>query len=94
MHYETVIWAFNDMDAARRLWPRVKSLIEKQVEDGQLELSLADQRRVITAVVNDLLEEEKAAKAANTGWCGPKPIEMLLKRFRKADPALPQQLSA
>lgn len=91
MRSETVTWAFDDMAAARRLWPRVKALIEKQVEDGQLKLSVADQQRVITAVVNDLLEEEKAA---NSGWCAPKPIEKLLKRFRKTDPALPQQVLA
>jgi len=93
MHFESVTWAYDDMDAARRLWPRVKTLIEKQVEDGQLELSLADQRRVITAVVNDLLEAEKAGNAPLSGWCAPKPIENLLKLFRKTDPALPQQVS-
>ena len=61
MWHETVTWAYHDMDAARRLWPRVKTLIEKQIEEGDLDLSLAEQRRLITAVVDDLLEQEKRA---------------------------------
>ncbi len=91
MRHETIVWAYNDMAAARRLWPRVKTLIERQIEEGDLELSLTDQRRVITAVVNDLLLQEKQGKA---NWCGPKPIERLLRRFRKTENALPQHLSA
>lgn len=80
------------MDAARRLWPRVKTLIEKQVSEGDLELSLADQRRVISAVVNDLLEQEK--RDAQGKWCAPKSIEKLLRRFRKTETPLHPQLSA
>lgn len=91
MRQETVVWAYSDMDAARRLWPRVRRIIEEQVEHGELELSLADQRRVIAAVVNDLLEQEKAG---NTGFSSTKAIEKLLRPFRRRDTRVPQQQTA
>lgn len=92
MRHETVVWAYNDMDAARRLWPRVKRIIEQQVESGELELSLTEQRRVIAAVVDDLLEQEKQGK---TGDMAAKPFERLLRRLRKpANDEFPQPQSA
>lgn len=91
MRQETVVWAYSDMEAARRLWPRVKSLIEQQVACGALELSLSDQRRVIAAVVNDLLEQEKNG---TINWCQPKSINRFLRRFRKLAAAQPEQQSA
>lgn len=94
MRHETVTWAYNDMDAARRLWPRVKTLIEKQIEEGDLKLSLAEQRRLITAVVNDLLEQEKCGAQGKTGWCAPKPIEKLLRRLRRSDTPLEPHAAA
>lgn len=94
MRHETVTWAYHDMDAARRLWPRVKTLIEKQIEEGGLELSLAEQRRLITAVVDDLLEQEKRAAQGKTGWCAPKPIEKLLRRLRKSNTTLEPHAAA
>ena len=78
--HENVIWAYEDMDAARCLWPRVKIAIEHQVRDGDLDLSIRDQRRVIAAVVNDLLEQEKA-ECQN--WGAPKSLERLLQHFLK-----------
>ena len=92
MHQETVVWAYTDMDAARRLWPRVKRIIEDKVERGELALSLADQRRVIAAVVNDLLEQEK--QAGKPGIPGTKAIERLLDRFRNREARMPQQQTA
>ncbi len=86
MRYENVVWAYNDMDAARRLWPRVKALIEKQVEHGELELSLGDQRRVIAAVVNDLLEQEKQSQF--------KQIGRMARLFRRTTTQIPHQQSA
>lgn len=91
MRQETVVWAYSDMEAARRLWPRVKTLIEQQVACGELELSLRDQRRVIAAVVNDLLEDEK--RCAING-CKPKSINRFLRRFRKQADAQPEQQPA
>ena len=91
MRQETVVWAYSDMEAARRLWPRVKGLIEQQVECGELDLSLSDQRRVIAAVVNDLLEQEKSG---TINWCKPKTINRFLRRFRKLPDSLPEQQSA
>ena len=79
------------MDAARRLWPRVKTLVEHQVERGELDLSLADQRRVIAAVVKDLLEQEKRE---NARWCAPRSLERLLRKFRKTDAPLAELPSA
>ncbi len=79
------------MDAARRLWPRVKALIERQVQDGELELSLGDQRRLIAAVVNDLLEEEK--QKIRQYKCRPKQIGRLMRLFKKPENALPEQQS-
>lgn len=91
MRQDTVVWAYSDMAAARRLWPRVKSLIEQQVSCGELELGLSDQRRVIAAVVNDLLEQEKRG-AIN--WCKPKSINRFLRRFRKLPDSQPERQSA
>ncbi|NKB59896.1 MAG: hypothetical protein GKS00_26600 [Alphaproteobacteria bacterium] len=79
------------MDAARRLWPRVKSIIERQVERGELELSVSDQRRIIAAVVNDLLEQEKRGRQI---WCKPKSINRLLRRLRKQNTELLEQQTA
>ena len=89
MHHanESVTWAYDDMDAARRLWPRIKTLIENQVASGDLALSLGDQRRVISAVVSDLLEQEK--REAQARWCAPKSIGKLLRRFRKSGAPAP-----
>lgn len=89
MRQENVVWAYNDMDAARRLLPRVKALVEKQVAEGELDLSLADQRQLVQAVMSDLLEQEKKGK---TVWCAPKPIAALLRRLRKDEAALSQQV--
>jgi hypothetical protein len=92
MRHETIEWAYNDMDAARRLWPRVKSIIERQVECGEIRLGLADQRRLIAAVVNDLLEQEKQTQRRNSGQ--PKHIDRLIALFRKPSATQPQQQSA
>lgn len=92
MRQDTVVWAYSDMDAARRLWPRVKALIERQVQDGELDLSLGEQRRLIAAVVNDLLEEEK--QEIKQFRSRPKQISRLMRLFKKSGTALPEQQSA
>ena len=77
---ETVVWAYDDMEAARHLWPRVKDAVEEQCTRERIEIDLGTQRRVIAATVNDLLEESKPEKRS---WCAPKSISKLLHMFRK-----------
>jgi len=50
------------MDAARRLWPRVKAMVEAQISQGEIDLDLGAQRRLTAAVVSDLLEAEKSGR--------------------------------
>ena len=87
-HHETVVWAYGDMDAARRLWPRVKQAIEDQCARDRIRLDLGAQRRVIAAAVNDLLNQKKPAKR---NWCAPKTIGKLLHLFRNPDAQAPSR---
>jgi len=78
--YETVVWAYDDMDAARRLWPRVKLAVEDQCARDSINLDLGTQRRVIAATVNDLLDKKKPGKRS---WSATQSIGKLLHLFGK-----------
>lgn len=86
----TIVWAYDDMDMARRLWPRVKIAVEEQVARDKLSMDVGRQRQVIAAIVNDLMEKHRPEKRH---WCSPKSISKLLHLFRKSNP-LPVSMPA
>ncbi len=83
MYCATIVWAYDDMDLARRLWPRVKTAVEEQIERDDLAMDVGRQRQVIAAIVNDLMEKRRPQKRQ---WCSPKSISKLLHLFRKPNP--------
>jgi hypothetical protein len=80
MYCATIVWAYDDMEMARRLWPRVKAAVEEQVARDNLNLDVGRQRQVIAAIVNDLMEKRRPEKRH---WCSPKSISRLLHLFQK-----------
>jgi hypothetical protein len=83
MYCATIVWAYDDMEMARKLWPRVKTAVEDQVARDNIDMDVSRQRQVIAAIVNDLMERRRPQKRH---WCSPKSISRLLHLFRRPNP--------
>lgn len=55
-----IAWAFDDVASARKLWPRVEQIVKAQAAEGHITLSPAEQRQIVRAVVDDLLNKSKS----------------------------------
>jgi hypothetical protein len=85
MYCATIVWAYDDMELARKLWPRVKTAVEDQVARDNLNMDLGRQRQVIAAIVNDLMDKRRPPKRQH--WCSPKSISKLPHLFRRPNPS-------
>ncbi|MBT5110774.1 MAG: hypothetical protein HOM25_19005 [Rhodospirillaceae bacterium] len=75
-----IAWAFDDVEAARKLWPRVEEIVEAQAAEGHLKLSPAEQRKIVRAVVDDLLNNKSTGGDISSG------LNSILSLFKKSAP--------
>jgi len=73
-----IAWAFDDVEAARKLWPRVEEIVNAQAAKGHLKLSTAEQRKIVRAVVDDLLNNKSTSGDNLSG------LNSILSLFKKS----------
>lgn len=73
-----IAWAFDDVESARKLWPRVEKIVEAQAAEGHLKLSPAEQRKIVRAVVDDLLNKKSTGSDNLSG------LNSILSLFKKS----------
>ena len=75
-----IAWAFDDVESARKLWPRVEKIVAAQATEGRLKLSPAEQRKIVRAVVDDLLNNKSNDGDISSG------LDSILALFKKSPP--------